>query len=221
MKKQPRTQGGKNMHTTQLDVRVNGNGGTDENEQQLVVAAKTGCSDAFNQLTERYYGPMLRYFTRHTGNHELAADLAQDTFCDAFRRLDHLQVDRPFPAWLFRIGHYNLLHAWRRQGTRRIVSLDTYVDQAGEAQRALHQPDRTISVNERDCIRQTLAMLTPTLREPLLLHSGYGYTSEEIANILGIAPTAVRQRLARAKEQFRQVYNAAQHDVQNIRLVAA
>ena len=197
------------MYTAQLDATVNGNGATEEHEQQLVAAAKTGCSDSFTQLIERYQGSVVRYLARHTGDQELAADLAQDTFCDAFRRLHHLQADRPFPAWLFRIAHYNLLHAWRRQRTRRIVSLDAFVDQTGEAHHALHQPDRAVALDERDCIGQALRKLTPTLREPLLLHCVYGYTSQEIADMFGIAPAAVRQRLARAKEQFRQQYMAA------------
>jgi RNA polymerase sigma-70 factor (ECF subfamily) len=197
------------MHTAQRDATVNGNGATDENEQQLVIAAKTGCSDSFTQLIERYQGSVVRYLARHTGDQELAADLAQDTFCDAFRRLDHLQAGRPFPAWLFRIAHYNLLHTWRRQRARPMVSLDAFVEHGGEARHALHHKDQIRSFDERDMIQRTLATLTPTLREPLLLHSVHGYTSEEIAAMLGIAPAAVRQRLARAKEQFRQQYVTA------------
>ncbi len=209
------------MSSTQPYLTDNGNGKMYQDEQQLVIAAQTGCRASFDQLAERYHGPVFRYLARHTGDHELAADLAQDTFYDAFRRLNHWQADRPFPAWLFRIAHYNLLHAWRRQRTRRIVSLDAFVDEGGEAHHALHQADRAVSLDERDCVRQTLRKLTPTLREPLLLHTVYGYTSQEIADMLGIAPAAVRQRLARAKEQFRQCYDVVQQDEPNMWVVAA
>src|SRR5688500_13980119 len=79
-----------------------------EHEQQLIASAQTGCADSFGALMERYQLDVVRYLVRRTGDHELAADLTQETFLDAFRRLDRYQPDRPFPAWLFRIAHFNL-----------------------------------------------------------------------------------------------------------------
>ncbi len=181
-------------------------------EQTLVADAQMGCADAFTQLISRYEGQVVRYLARRTGDRELAADLAQQTFLDAFRHLDRLHDDRPFAAWLFRIAHYNLLHELRRQRIRRGVSLEWLVDQAGETHSALHSRDKTARTNERSAIRHTLDQLSSTVREPLLLHAIYGYTSEEIAEMLGVAPAAVRQRLARAKAKFRRLYDAAHSD---------
>src|SRR3712207_4635179 len=82
----------------------------DLHEWGLVQAARTGSGQAFDTLMERYHAQVLRYFTRQTGDPELAADLTQDTFLDAYRRLDRLDDARPFVAWLFRIARYNLLH---------------------------------------------------------------------------------------------------------------
>src|SRR4028118_616588 len=91
-------------------------------EYEMISAAKTGCATSFTWLVDRYQGQVLRYLARHTGDHELAADLTQETLLDAYRRLERYHPDRPFAAWLFRIAHYNLLREWRRQRTRPQVS---------------------------------------------------------------------------------------------------
>jgi len=192
-----------------------------QDEQQLIMAAKAGCIDAFTTLVDRYQSHVLRYFVRQTSDMELAADLTQETFLDAFRRLDRLHNDCPFLAWVYRIGHYNLLHEWRRQRIRRTSSLDWLIEQCGDANRALHQADKTQSTHERHLIQQTLDALSPTLREPLLLNSLGGFTSQEIAHMLGIGSAAVRQRIARAKEQFRHQYYNAHQDAQLAAVSAA
>jgi RNA polymerase sigma-70 factor, ECF subfamily len=177
-------------------------------EQRLVVAARAGCDQAFTVLVERYHAQVLRYFARQTADRELAADLTQETFLHAFRRLDRLTDDRPFAAWLFRIAHNNLLHEWRRQRVRRLISLEWLCASAGEHHGALRSGDATPQSHERDLIQRTLDDLSSNLREALLLHSLCGFSGEEVAAILGISPAAARQRIARAKEQFRRQYRA-------------
>ena len=181
----------------------------DQDMQRLVSAAQAGCEESFRVLVDRYHGQVLRYLARHTNDRELAADLTQETFLDAFRHLDRYQADRPFVAWLYRIAHYNLLHERRKQRIRQWLSLDWLIEQAGDAHGALHQPDAIPHLHERTLIRQTLEQLSPTLRVPLLLYSVGGFSSQEVAAMLAIAPAAVRQRVARAKAQFRQHYGVA------------
>ncbi len=175
-------------------------------EQQLVGAAKAGCNESFTELVDRYQGKVLRYLTRQTGDRELAADLTQETFLDAFRRLGRLQDDRPFLAWLYRIARYNLLQEWRRQRSRGALSLDELLAGSAGPPQALRQPDKSEHADEQDLILRTLGTLSPTLRNPLVLQGLYGFSSQEVAQILDISWDAARQRLARAKAQFREQY---------------
>ena len=175
-------------------------------DRAIVLAAQAGCHDAFTTLFDRYQAPILRYLTRQTGDGEQAADLTQQTFLDAYRRLDRLTGDRPFAAWLYRIAHNNLLHAWRQQRIRQMASLDRLLEEGGTAQRALQQADSTAQVHERELIGTVLNSLTPALREPLLLFCLHGFSSAAVAATLGISPEAARQRIARAREQFRHHY---------------
>ena len=177
-------------------------------DDSLVAAAQSGSARAFDLLVVRHHAAILRYLARQTGDPELAADLAQETFLDAFRSLDRLGDDRSFAVWLHRIAHHNLLAARRRQRLRRLVSLDWLLARDDEAPTALHEPDRFASSHERDLIQRALDDLSPALREALLLSSVQGFKGQEVAQILGIAPAAAHRRIGRAKEQFRQRYRA-------------
>ena len=62
---------------------------------------------------------------------------------------------------------------------------------------------------ERDAVGRALAGLPIPLRVPLLLSVAGGLSSAEIARILGMGEAAIRQRLSRARRQFKERYAAA------------
>ncbi len=105
-----------------------------------------------------------------------------------------------------------MLHEWCQQRIHRLISLDRLVTKADAVCRVPHQPDKIASTHERELILQTLNEHSPTLREPLLLESLYGFSSQEVAGILAISWAAARQRLARAKEQLRRHYHRLDGD---------
>ena len=63
-------------------------------DDSLVAAAQSGSARAFDLRVVRHHAAILRYLARQTGDPELAADLAQEPFLDAFRSLDRLGDDR-------------------------------------------------------------------------------------------------------------------------------
>ncbi len=67
-------------------------------------------------------------------------------------------------------------------------------------------------VAEWEVIRRTLAQLPEALRTPLLLSIVGGLSSSEIAAVLDVGEAAVRQRLSRARQQFRRLYTAESGD---------
>ncbi len=67
-------------------------------------------------------------------------------------------------------------------------------------------------VAEREAIKCTLAQLPEALRTPLLLSIVGGLSSSEIAALLDVGEAAVRQRLSRARQQFRRIYTAESGD---------
>ncbi len=73
--------------------------------------------------------------------------------------------------------------------------------------------DPAYLVAERDAVGRALAGLPDPLRLPLLLSIVGGLSGAEIAHILGVGEVAIRQRLSRARKQFRHLYAGQSGDV--------
>jgi len=73
-------------------------------DAHLVTQILCGRKEHFAALVERYL-PAVRAVARaNAGSHADADDIAQDTFIDAFRRLDTLREASKFGHWLMRIA---------------------------------------------------------------------------------------------------------------------
>jgi len=62
-------------------------------------------------------------------------------------------------------------------------------------------------IAEQEAVQSALAKLPEAMRVCLLLSIVGGLSTSEIAALLNLKEAAVRQRLARARKQFQQVYN--------------
>lgn len=157
-------------------------------------------ADAMCQLVGRWFAdyqtPLFRYLTRLIGDEERAADLLQDTFARALSVLNpHAPPDNP-SAWLYRIATnlaYDMLR--QRKRWRWLPLIDQAQTRSFESEVATAQS-----------VRQCLARLRPKDAETLLLYEYAGMTCVEIAALTGEEPTAVRVRVSRARERFRQLY---------------
>lgn len=172
----------------------------------LVEAARRGDTQSFEMLTERYYNRIQGYLTGLTNDREFAADLTQQTFLDAFLDCDRLPTDRAFSAWLYRIARNNFLSENRRRRIQRFVSMNWLFNE-GDSNDNFPTRDATENCAERILIQQVLDSLSFSLRDALLLSSLAGFPSQEVAEILHISPVAARQRISRAKEQFKLRYH--------------
>jgi len=62
-------------------------------------------------------------------------------------------------------------------------------------------------IAERDLVQRCLSQLSATYRIPLLLSIVAGFSSQEIARMLGLQEATVRQRLVRARKAFQVAYS--------------
>jgi len=163
-------------------------------DHQLVAAAQAGDKAAFDALVARYQVQIEGFLRRDVGNAVRAADLAQDTFDEAYASLARLRAPPAFRAWLYGIASNLALmdHRWRRR-------------QATLALSALRSDMPAPSLTRLQ-IEEALGHLSPTLRRVLLLHDVEGYDVREIGTILRISESAAQKRLSRAHAAFRGLY---------------
>ena len=115
----------------------------------------------------------------------------------AWKAIDSLQDDKAAKSWLFTIV--------RRENARQYERkrLDT-VDDPDFDRVETTRPEYDTST-EAFVLRRALEELPEEYREPLVLQVIGGYSTEEIADQLGIKAGAVMTRLFRARKKLREM----------------
>ncbi len=158
-------------------------------------------ADAFAGLVGQFQSAIVNYLYRLTGDKELARDLAQDTFLQAYEGLATTVLTVSFKSWLYRIATNNALQCLRRQARISFVPLDD-----GRSPRLGMDLDQN---TEAAAVHEALLKVTEKRRVCMVLHFVDGFKHREIARMLGISEDAVRMRVARGCAEFRQLYRAS------------
>jgi RNA polymerase sigma factor (sigma-70 family) len=157
--------------------------------------------DCFVELFRGHFQRLYRYLDRLSGDPDLAADLAQDTFVRLYRRGS--APDRP-EAWLITVAT-NLFRNARSTHTRRARLLTSRPD--GEL--VADPPAPPLQLMEQEDSRQRVRAALDRLAERerrLLLLRAEGYSYRDLAETLELKEASVGTLLARAKQAFLQHY---------------
>lgn len=158
------------------------------------TGARSEVDDQLVGLMARYKQPLYSYLLTLLADREVALDCTQDTFLRAY---ENLSAGRPVVArWLYKVAHNRAMDELRRRRKERIDM--TALNEVPAEESMFPDP--------AEGVRQVLGRLSPAEREVLHLSLVDRLKSAEIAAILGISPTAVRMRLSRSREHFRQLY---------------
>lgn len=170
-------------------------------EARVIALVRAGEADAFAEIIEYYQAPIIRYLYRMTGDYEMAKDLAQDTFIQAYKGILKTDAELSFKAWLYRIATNN---AFRHSRRKKLLSFIPFIVKEHDV------PDME---NQADCLGKTLEIQEALLkiseeqRTCLVLHFVEGFKYLEIAETLGCSEEAVRKRVARGRKLFIEMYN--------------
>jgi RNA polymerase sigma factor (sigma-70 family) len=96
-------------------------------DTQLIADAKNGDNRAFGQLVERYEWMVHHLALRLVGNEDIASDLAQEAFLQAYLSLKSLQSEPRFKGWLYGIVR-NVCMDYLRKKDTTIQSRDRLLD---------------------------------------------------------------------------------------------
>jgi len=174
-------------------------------EAHVIALVRTGSADAFTEIVEHYQVPIQRYLYRLTGDYEMAQDLTQDTFLQAYKGILKTNADLSFKAWLYRIATNNAFRVHRR---RRLLSFVPF-SQSGESGIPADE-DASGHIDERMAVQTALLKVSEEQRTCLALHFVEGFKYREIAETFGISEDAVRKRVARGKQVFRRLYRGGE-----------
>ncbi|MFO0901648.1 MAG: sigma-70 family RNA polymerase sigma factor [Pirellulales bacterium] len=173
-------------------------------DAQLIAATLNGDSQSFGELVRRYQDRVLHVILHVVGDRQEAEDLVQDTFVQAFVKLDTFRGGSAFYTWVYRIA-FNLA-ASRQRRKRTSVSVEDQREQTGAdpADRAEAPEERVLREERAGQVQAALATLPEEFRTILVLREMEGCDYESIAEILDLPPGTVRSRLHRARAELRE-----------------
>jgi len=173
---------------------------TDLTDAEVVRRVRHGDRDVYRVLVERYQDTLFRYALSMVRERDIALDLVQATFVNAFTQLSKLRDGTSFGGWAYRMC-MNRCRDHLKSRRRRDVSLDDV------APHALASPARADAPLESDELRRSLddamASLSDELREAFVLKHIEGRSYEEMARLQGRSVGALKMRVHRAREALK------------------
>ncbi len=172
-------------------------------DPQLIADALSGHSGAFGVLVERYQDRLYNTMVHIVGSPEDARDVVQDTFVQAFVKLETFQQTAAFYTWLYRIAFNLAMSRLRRK--KPTVSIEQARESTGLDPVDPHEaPESPVEKDERALLVQNaIATLAEDHRRVIVLREIDERSYEEIAAILELPVGTVRSRLHRARMELR------------------
>ena len=164
----------------------------------------------FAEIYRRHARSIQAYCARRTTGSQLA-DAVADTFLVAWRRIDQVPAGEAALPWLYGVAYKVISHQWRhRARSRRLVE-----KLRGLAEVQALGPDVIlIRSEEHRVVLAASARLRPIDQEILRLTLWEELPYADVAVVLGIETTAVKQRAYRARQNLADEYRKLTGDQQ-------
>jgi len=154
----------------------------------LVERAAAGDDLAFEAMVRRHTDAVWRLARANLRDDFAAEEVVQDTFVKAHRALAGFRGDSSVRTWLLAICERTCIDVSRRKRPT-VVSLD----EVRRARAPEVQPELTVALG------QATARLSEDERRAFTLVDVLGYSREEAAQIVGVPPSTMRSRAAKAR----------------------
>ncbi len=186
----------------------------------LLLQARRGDRESLAKLILPYAPGLYLGALRLTRNPADAEDVRQDALLKAMTRLDQFagtpgESRDDLHAWVSRIAANASIDVIRKRRDGRLFSLE---EQSGAGDETLgsnvtaceDNPEERFARREmRKLMADAIVQLAPDLRKVCLLRDVLQYSTQEVAERLGISGMAVRLRLFRAHRRLREKLSIA------------
>lgn len=168
----------------------------------LVEACRMHDRQAQEKIYDLYANAMYNASFRILNHSAEAEDIMQESFIEAFEKLNSFRGEGSFGAWLKRIVVNNSINHLRRK--KETSSLDDEQFEMVDTE----QEEKEYSENlfcRLEEVRKGINELPDNYRIIISLHLLEGYDHEEITEITGLSYANVRTTFSRAKQKLLQL----------------
>ena len=190
---------------------------TELTDMEIISQVLQGQQQAYAILVERYQNYVFTIVLRYVKSREDAEEVAQDIFVKAYRSLADFKGNSKFSTWLYTVTTTTCITFLRKKrldthslDNEKVFAVADNID-SGASANQIEQKSRAHMVNA------AIRLLSPDDAQIITLFYKGEQTLEEIAQILGKEPNAVKVQLHRArtrlKEKMQKHFSAEVKDI--------
>lgn len=167
-------------------------------EALLVSRLKAGDSGAFDDVHGALNARLFNFLLRLSRRRDVAEDLLEETWLRLVKYAKRLRPDTRLTPWLFTVAR-NLYVSYQRSRMLEETHAASLIGLWPSGAQRLSPFEETATNETERRIEAALAALPAPYREVLLLVGVEGFRPVDAAEVCGISPEALRQRLSRAR----------------------
>lgn len=179
--------------------------------EDLIRGCQVNDRKAQFQVYKLYYKAMFNTAIRIVNDSAQAEDIMQESFLEAFRKIENYRGESSFGTWLKKIVINKSIDEIRK--AKDVISIDE-LDVEIPAQNEDENYLQILSTRVEE-IRKAIHALPDSYRIILSLYLLEGYDHEEIAQVLDISYNLSRTRYSRARKKLLEYIGAAENNVSN------
>jgi len=170
-------------------------------DEELIRCFQQGKEEAFDELVQRFKGPLLNFIYRIIGDSNYAEDLLQETFVRLWLNRDSYREIARFSTWIYTVAGNLAKSELRRQRIRRWLPLGGNNEERGiELPDTSADPHRDLEQrNIQRRVDEEIRKLPKVFREVIILRDIQELSYEEVSSILKIPLGTVKSRVNRGR----------------------
>ena len=178
-----------------------------EDDVQLIHKVLAGDDDAFTALVRKHQQSVHALAWRRINDFQLAEEITQDTFLQAYKKLSTLKNPSQFSGWLYVITN-RLCNKWLLKNKFTVKSIEDVsmeeIENIFYERYISEQNEEEARTHRHKLVRKLLDKLPESERTVMTLYYLGEMTTKEISKFLGVSVHTITSRLQRARKRLQQ-----------------
>ena len=183
-----------------------------DNDGQLIRRILSGDDEAFSILMRKHQKGVHALIWRKIGDFQVAEEITQDTFIQAYKKLGTLEDPYRFDGWLYVIAN-RLCINWIQRNKAKMDRLNMQsleetlpeeVEEASHLHHTFHERETEAEKRRQNLVKTLLEKLPESERTVVTLYYLGEMTAKEISKFLGVSVNTIKSRLRRARKRLQE-----------------
>jgi RNA polymerase sigma-70 factor, ECF subfamily len=157
-------------------------------DKNLIKMAMKGDATAFGLLFHENYPFLVKYLIKITMSLDLAEEIAQETMAKSIEKIHLYNGKSKFSSWLITIATNQYIDQLRKNKREQNWQIQE------QALRNIKWRFESRNEEWNDAL-SALGKLSEEVRIPIILKHYYGYSYDDIGNMMKIAPGTIKSRI--------------------------